>query len=290
VEGSLPIESFLEKYASRLEAWVSSLQLDLPPESQSRSRLERGLPWIEAEGLKPDPAQATEVLRDLLSDLRASAMSNLPVLDRVLDAVRTEKISGAAFLKALLDRDGATVDSMAERVGVPTQILHFIGVFFARPFLAAAHKGFDPSSVGAEEAGALCPVCGQEPALAVLMVDDGRRRLWCRCCGAAWTVRRLRCLSCGNEDSASLGYFSLEGEIGRRVDYCEKCRRYIKTIDLRAGGGVQDRLPGDMDDLTSGDLDDAAVREGFIPLMGEEVSAEWRRTGMGSERERGGLS
>jgi len=100
VEGSLPIESFLEKYASRLEAWVSSLQLDLPPESQSRSRLERCLPWIEAEGLKPDPAQATEVLRDLLSDLRASAMSNLPVLDRVLDAVRTEKISGAAFLKA----------------------------------------------------------------------------------------------------------------------------------------------------------------------------------------------
>jgi FdhE protein len=103
-------------------------------------------------------------------------------------------------------------------------------------------------------------------------------------------VRRLRCLSCGNADPATLGYFELEGDGGRRVDYCEKCRRYVKTVDLRATSGESGPARRDLEDLSSAELDLAAAREGFIPLAADGAAAEWRRTGLGSDRTRGGLS
>ncbi len=290
MSGSEPITAFLESYAGRIEKWTGSIHIDIPPDAECRARLAMGLPWIDATAIHPDPDQVQVILRELLADLRSSAASNRVVLDRLIEAVDAGTLSAIAFLRAILDRDGSAIDLFAERLGVPTQVLHFIGVFLARPFFAVAAHGFNPELVEIEKAGATCPACGQEAALAVHMPDGGQRRLWCRYCGVEWPVRRLRCLSCGNTDSATLGYFKLDEEIDRRVDYCEKCRCYVKTIDLRTSSGERSPVRTDLEDLMSGELDATAVREGFVPLTGEGAPTEWRRAGMGSNRKRGGPS
>lgn len=290
MNGSQPIRQFLERYAARSEPWTESIRVEAPAIEESRSRLARGLPWIDRESLGSDPGPAERILRELIEDIRSSAASNRHVLDALQASIDSGSLSAADFLRAILDRDAPGIDSMAERAGVPTQILHFVGIFLARPFLAAAARGFDASLVDPEAAGAACPACGAEPALAFLLPDDGQRRFWCRCCATEWPVRRLRCLSCGNDDAGTLGYFCVGEETGRRVDYCEKCRRYIRTVDLRATARGSRAAIADLEDLSNGDLDAAAARERFVPLLVEDGPVEWRREGMGIDRNRGGLS
>ena len=290
MSGPQPITAFLEQYAAHSQRWAESIHLDSPPDAESRARLDHDLPWIDATSVAAEPATARMILGELLADLRSSAASNRYVLDRLTTALDSGDLSAEDLLRATLVRDGPAVDRLAERIGVPTQVLHFVGVFFARPFLSSAARGFDPRFVEIEATRGDCPVCGAEPALALLMPDDGQRRLWCRLCATQWPVRRLRCLSCGNADSGTLGYFYMGEEAGRRIDYCEKCRRYIRTIDLRTLGCDQVEVLADREGLSYFDLDAAAAREGLIPLTAENDSAEWRRAGMGSDRKRGGQS
>ena len=45
-------------------------------------------------------------------------------------------------------------------------------------------------------------------------------------------MRRVLCAHCGEEDERRLGYFHAPDFDHVRVDACETCRQYIKTVDL----------------------------------------------------------
>lgn len=81
-----------------------------------------------------------------------------------------------------------------------------------------------------------CPFCGGVAQLSVLHTTDpsggGGRRLLCATCLTAWPFRRVRCVQCGEEDERRLGYFRSPAFDHLRVDVCETCRRYLKTVDL----------------------------------------------------------
>jgi FdhE protein len=78
-----------------------------------------------------------------------------------------------------------------------------------------------------------CPICGSAPLIAGLR-EEGERFLVCSSCSYEWRFRRLKCPFCENEDHKGLRYFytEREGKVNR-VDVCEKCKTYIKAIDLR---------------------------------------------------------
>jgi FdhE protein len=77
-----------------------------------------------------------------------------------------------------------------------------------------------------------CPICGSAPALSILK-KEGERALSCSFCRFEWPVRRMYCPYCENRDVQKLQYFFSEEEEEYRVDLCDQCRRYIKTVDAR---------------------------------------------------------
>jgi len=77
-----------------------------------------------------------------------------------------------------------------------------------------------------------CPVCGGGPDFAFLEKGEGARWLICSRCDAKWLFYRLVCPHCGNHDQRALAYFTDDKGL-YRLHVCEKCRRYIKAIDLR---------------------------------------------------------
>lgn len=77
-----------------------------------------------------------------------------------------------------------------------------------------------------------CPVCGGGPDFTFLDKEEGARWLICSRCDANWLFYRLVCPHCGNQDQRTLAYFTDEKSL-YRLYVCEKCRRYIKAIDLR---------------------------------------------------------
>jgi len=81
-----------------------------------------------------------------------------------------------------------------------------------------------------------CPFCAGPPQLSVLQgggeLEGGGRALLCATCFTSWPFRRVRCASCGEEDEHRLAYFHSPALDHLRVDACDTCRRYLKTVDL----------------------------------------------------------
>jgi FdhE protein len=83
-----------------------------------------------------------------------------------------------------------------------------------------------------------CPFCRRKPGLGVLRAlgEGGQRSLICSFCLAEWDFRRILCPGCGEEDHAKLPVYSTEQLPHVRVEACDGCRTYIKTVDLTKAG------------------------------------------------------
>jgi len=104
-----------------------------------------------------------------------------------------------------------------------------------------------------------CPLCGSSPDMASLD-DQGKRILHCELCGSEWRYPRLKCPFCENSEPKELGYFVSEEEEGFRVDFCKKCKVYIKTIDMRV---VESPAPLELENIITLHLDMLAHEQGF---------------------------
>jgi FdhE protein len=96
---------------------------------------------------------------------------------------------------------------------------------------------------GAEVQGTppLCPLCASRPHVGVLrpLGDGAKRSLVCSLCATEWDYRRLLCPACGEENVDKLPVYTAEGSdewSHVRVEACDTCRHYIKTVDLTKTG------------------------------------------------------
>ncbi len=110
----------------------------------------------------------------------------------------------------------------------------------------------------------LCPFCNRKPALGVLRQqgDGGRRSLLCGFCLTEWEFRRVVCPGCGQEDHAKLPVYTAEELPYIRVECCDSCQTYIKSIDLTKSG-LADPL---VDELASVPLNLWAQEHGYAKL------------------------
>lgn len=106
-----------------------------------------------------------------------------------------------------------------------------------------------------------CPVCGGNPDLSYLERENGSRRLVCSRCDSEWLFQRLECPYCRNTDQNTLAYFTDERSL-YRLYVCDKCRHYLKTIDLRQREG-EVILP--LERLATLGLDQQAREQGYQP-------------------------
>lgn len=114
--------------------------------------------------------------------------------------------------------------------------------FFARAFLEPYTK-FVESQIAKPvvlETPRVCPLCGGQPMLGVLRPegDGGRRCLICSFCGHEWNFRRIWCAACGEEDEKKLPVYVAEQLPHVRVEACETCKFYMRTIDLTKDGNA----------------------------------------------------
>jgi formate dehydrogenase accessory protein FdhE len=83
-----------------------------------------------------------------------------------------------------------------------------------------------------------CPLCGGKPAVGVLRSegDGARKSLICMLCAHEWVFRRIYCPACGEEREPQMAYYSAPEIAHVRVDVCDTCHTYLKSIDLTKTG------------------------------------------------------
>jgi hypothetical protein len=86
----------------------------------------------------------------------------------------------------------------------------------------------------------LCPKCDSLPLLGVLRPegDGGKRFLRCAFCAHEWAFRRILCPACGEEREEKLPVYVAEQFSHVRVECCDTCKQYLRTIDLTKDGNA----------------------------------------------------
>lgn len=197
---------------------------------------------------------------------------------------------------AIISADGASIEKIAAKAEVPSDILFFAAHFILSPALhalvmrsvpaVAENAELDEQEVNKKMMPAwdkhsawkqgYCPVCGAMPSLSYLdraLIDEnneflagggGKKYLHCSLCGSNWHFRRGACPACDKEGADVIEIIREEkGESGERVDWCTKCKSYCPGVDLRARGSRPD-----FDALALGmiHLDMVAAKKKLKPL------------------------
>jgi len=108
-------------------------------------------------------------------------------------------------------------------------------------------------------------MCGAKPIVAVLRPegDGAKKSLICMLCAYEWRFRRLCCPKCGEEREPHLAVYSSPEIPNLRVDVCDTCSTYMKTVDLTKTG-----LPMPIvDELAAMPLDLWAREHGYQKLQ-----------------------
>ena len=109
-----------------------------------------------------------------------------------------------------------------------------------------------------------CPYCASLPVVAVLREEGhgARRLLSCGLCLREWECGRIVCPACGEQEFERLPVYTAEQFTHARIEACDRCRRYVKAIDLSKDGHA---IPF-VDDIASVALDLWARERGYVRL------------------------
>lgn len=114
-------------------------------------------------------------------------------------------------------------------------------------------------------AGDKCQVCGSAPQLAVIRPegDGGKRSLLCWFCHTEWDFRRVLCPNCGEVNHEKLPRYTAEGVRAVRVEACDTCRTYLKSVDLTIDGHAVPLV----DEIATAALDLWAEERGYQKIV-----------------------
>lgn len=180
------------------------------------------------------------------------------------------ELSGNNIAGLINKEGGFTPESMEDYLaehsssqsGVDYEIVSFIAFTALTPFyLDYAGKASRVSDFSLWSEG-FCPVCGQKPMMAKLRAEDNARILECWLCHTQWGFPRLECPFCNNRDHQKLRYFYVDEEKERRVNVCERCKSYLKTVSVKEIGR---EVILDVENIVTIRLDSVAQKEGYKP-------------------------
>jgi formate dehydrogenase accessory protein FdhE len=151
-------------------------------------------------------------------------------------------LAAAAREIAVLPSDSwiTLLTSYWELGGLFDQQIGAFAQFFPRAFLQpyAAYVAGRTAVPPVLATPRVCPLCGGRPSFGVLRVegDGGKRCLVCSFCGYEWDFRRILCPTCGEEEEKKLPVYVAEEFPHVRVEVCDTCKFFVRTIDLTKDG------------------------------------------------------
>lgn len=218
-----------------------------------------GFPLFSRGDLPIDHEGATLLFQRLLEHLSSTKRKDREALEKTLERIQVEPNWVRDVIRDFLSGDEEKITAMAQEVALSPMVVKFLAHMALRPSIRSLRESAAEGIRDYTWNFGYCPLCGSPPDMACFS-DEGKRFLHCELCGHEWHYPRLKCPFCGEERAKELGYFTSEEEEGYRVDFCKKCKRYIKTLDMRVIGSP---APLEVENLITLHLDILAHKQGF---------------------------
>ncbi|KAB2953381.1 formate dehydrogenase accessory protein FdhE [Heliorestis acidaminivorans] len=231
---------FFQKVRKAQQAWAQELSIPLSDEQKKQvlSLLSKKEHVWSHELFPFDPTKLRIYGEEILELLQS-------MLDR--DGTSTENQETLFSLGQLLQGDGAdefyrllaegdfeALEKKGSALSIDQPLLHYLIRAMLKPYLLASAKALGDIFSTQEWNEPICPHCGSEPSMGRLSTEEhGKRYLFCSTCETEWPFRRVVCPFCANEDQYTLPIYYVEEERHYRIEGCDQCKRYLKTVDER---------------------------------------------------------
>jgi FdhE protein len=254
--GYKEILSFYQRVKEEQEKAGSSLKIKpLSFKKEWKDLLKReGFPLLEKKDFPLDVKTSITLFHSLCEIGKGANPHMAAQVKKIEEAIEQKRID----LKKIFTEEIKTQKVMDE-LGLDQKIFSFLLHESMKPSIETGVKRLHEELDAENWTKGYCPVCGALPYLALLKGEGGKRYLLCSYCGYEWRIDRLLCPFCGNKEQPSLNYFYAEGEETYRMDTCDQCHQYIKTIDAR-NIEIIDLV---LEDLATLHLDILASQKGF---------------------------
>ena len=216
-----------------------------------------GFSLIQKEDFPLDIQSSVKLLETLCQIGKNANPHMAEQVRKIGDALDNKKVDLNKLLKKGVKEQ--EIDRMADELGLDKKVFSFLIQSSIKPSIEAGMEQLRSELDPETWLKGHCPVCGSLPSLSLLKEEVGKRYLVCSFCGYQWRIDRMFCPFCNNKDQGSLHYLFAEGEEAYRIDLCEKCHQYIKTIDYRKLE-EQDIV---LEDLATLHLDILATQKGY---------------------------
>ena len=182
-------------------------------------------------------------------------------MKNTISAIEEAVSINALNIRNVLKRhyDESYVKKISGEFDIDEAILQFLIHMSIKPSVIAQVETLRDSADTKNWLRGYCPLCGSLPSISELK-HEGQRFFLCSFCDFQWQGERLRCPFCENNDHNKLHYFYSEGQEAYRVDLCDNCNQYIKTVDSRKLA-YEPNL--DLEDIVTLHLDILAVEKGY---------------------------
>lgn len=221
----------------------------------------QGLSLVAKEEFPYDAAQGEVLLGqvlDLLTKRGGPLGEGATVIKSALDA---EEFTPAELFEKFIQDDEKFFMSWVERTPETPKIMAFLAFASLGPSIeSAAEQLAEKLPEMKVHAVGTCPVCGSLPLISSLNKKEGFRHATCSFCRHDYRIKRIACPVCGEEEQKKLTFFTVDEEPGFRVDVCDSCKTYIKTIDFRELDRIAIPVLDDLDSLA---LDYVAAGQGY---------------------------
>ncbi|MEM2924090.1 MAG: formate dehydrogenase accessory protein FdhE [Methanocellales archaeon] len=175
-----------------------------------------------------------------------------------LEALKAKKVSVVEIVTAVVKEDPVVFEKLGKEYKVNPKTLLFIASSIIQPFLEEIARQLDQAFLE-QWWEAQCPVCGKKPTVA--RIKNRKRYLVCSLCGAVYLADLFLCVHCNNLDPDTLGFLAIENEPWFRIDYCEKCKHYLKVIN---DDKIKTPIPNGLEDVLTLNLDKIAKDAGLL--------------------------
>jgi len=259
-------------FYSQLAVFQMSSYLQYPPASNSGSRgcdslpatlhetalsqlLSRWQPFLSLlEANAPGPlAQFARKLKS--HDIGAESALLRAAWESLSDSTALsplgERVSGEGVFASPRRTGEAVATSLAGGLDRSADFERFCAYAFLQPFaeFLADHAHMPRPEVRRST----CPYCSSPPLVGVLRPEGegAKRSLICSFCRTEWDYLRIACPACDERREKKLCVYRTSKFDGVRVEACDTCKAYIKTVDLAHNGLA---VP-EVDDLAAIPLD-----------------------------------
>ena len=223
-------ENLLKVQVKKMQHLVAVVSFKKLNKIDINKKIKSGHHIITPQHLIIDEKELDDIFDEILPVIK-KYYNDSKELKRLEDLNDKRKFSIKVLVEKIVARNEENWQKLATELNVSKNILRKVGEYISAPYLELCAEYFNKKLKKQKWEQPFCPICGSYPSMAIVNDKKDYRILWCRLCDTEWKFKKDTCPFCLTNKLKQIKYIFPPEKSPNRIDACDKCKRYLKTID-----------------------------------------------------------